>query len=145
MGMMDGLSPFSVVVMAHGACAGLFGVVFLLQVFGIATPMLSLQAQFPLWGENDTIVYKVTSFWIAAGMFTLFSYEFFILPYLPMDFQSQVKKFFLLNHIGWVAVVTYGVMQTGAALWVWLPFVTMVGFTIAAALAPVSKSDMLVR
>ena len=56
-----------------------------------------------------------------------------------------MKKYFLLNHIGWVAVVTYGVMQTGAAMWVWLPWVTMVGFTLAGALAPVSKADTLVR
>ena len=86
-----------IVFRSHGIVAALYAFVFYLEAFGIALPLLSLEAQHPDF--VSTAYSRSACFFAAVAISTFAAYEIFLNPSLPSQFQNKLKTIFFSYYI----------------------------------------------
>ena len=139
---MKNITSLSFVVLSHGIVALLFALVFLLESFGIAMPLLSLETQHPNFVPS--IYSQTVSLFAAVGIATFAVYEIFFFPSFlknndDVEIHKKVKILFVSYHILWCIMITYVALLDGTAWNAWLSVFVMFGFTFWGAIS--NKND----
>ena len=136
--MKKNITSISFVVLSHGIVAMIFALVFLLEAFGIAIPLLSLETQHPNFVPS--IYSQTASLFAAVGIATFAIYEIFFFPsYLKnnndVGIHRKVKILFVSYHFLWCIMITYVALLDGTAWTAWLSVFVMYGFTFWGAIS----------
>ena len=128
----------SLIVLCHGIVAAAFAFVFLLETFGIAFPLLSLEAQHPNFVATEYS--KVACLFVAVAIGTFSAYEVFFFPsYLNKlsdeATRKKIKMIFVSYHIPWSLMITYIALLDGTTWNAWISVAVMYGFTLWGAIA----------
>jgi len=127
----------SLIVLCHGIVAAAFAFVFFLEVFEIAFPLLSLEAQHPNFVATEYS--KAACLFVAVAIGTFASYEIFFFPsYLNKAddvSRKNIKMIFVSYHIPWSLMITYIALLDGATWNAWISVAVMYGFTLWGAIA----------
>ena len=125
----------SLIVLCHGIVAAAFAFVFLLEVFEITFPLLSLGAQHSNFVATEYS--KVACLFVAVAIGTFATYEiFFFSSYLNKlsdeATRKKIKMIFVSYHIPWSLMITYIALLDGTTWNAWISVAVMYGFTLWA-------------
>lgn len=123
----------SLVVLCHGLVASIFAMVFLLEAFEIAVPLISLEAQHPNFFASDFS--KSACLFAAVAIASFASYEiFFLSSFLRKNAdktnRKKIKNIFVGYHILWCMMITYIALFDGSKCNAWISVAVMYGFTL---------------
>ena len=84
------LRSLSLVIFCHGIVAAAFALVFLLEAFDLALPLLSLEAQYPNLIASEYS--RATSLFVAVAIGTFAAYEIFFFPSYINSSSDELSK-----------------------------------------------------
>ena len=84
------LRSLSLVIFCHGIVAAVFALVFLLEAFDLALPLLSLEAQHSNFIASEYS--KATSLFVAVAIGTFAAYEIFFFPSYINSSSDELSK-----------------------------------------------------
>ena len=144
MGFVNGfkmnLRSLNLVVMCLGIVAFGFALVFLLEAFEIAFPLLSLESQHSNF--TPSLYSKSVCLFAAVGIGTFASYEVFFFPSYIKQLSDaliwkKIKMIFVLYHLPWCIISTYLALLDGANWNAWVSVAVMYGFTVWGAITKI--------